>query len=244
MAEAVQAADGSVIYAVTPESLKHYHDTQVTADKIPYDETSSIKAVLEELKDKVEYVPVAVKSFTNNVGTVENGQTITDVTLAWTLDGKPTEVKLGDEAQPLDLNGSKVLTNQAITKNTSWTLSVKDAKEKTASATTSLFFKDKKYYGAAAAPETIDSAFILGLAGKDFGDNLKGDYTLTAGDGEYFFFAMPASWAEPAFWMGGFEGGMNLVKTLDFTNASGAVVSYKVYQSTHPNLGTVAITVK
>lgn len=244
MAEAVQAADGSVIYAVTPESLRHYHDTQVTAEKIKYDDGHSIKDVLAELKDKVEYVPVAVKSFTNNVNTVENGQTITDVTLSWSLAGVPTEVKLGADAQPLDLNGSKVLSKQTITKNTTWTLSVKDAKGKTASASTGIYFKDKKYYGVSAVPSAIDSAFILGLANNAFADNLKGDYKLTSGDGEYFFFAIPASWGTPAFWMGGFEGGMNLVKTLDFTNASGAVVSYNVYQSSHPNLGTVAITVK
>lgn len=237
------AEEASIVYAVTPESLKHYHDTQVIANKIPYGDTN-VGAALDDLKAEIEYVPIGIKSFSNNVGTVEVGQTITSVTLNWSLDGVPTEVNLNDEAQGLDVTGSKQLTGQSIKTNTTWTLTAKDRKNATATRTTGIYFKNKKYFGVSAIPENVDSAFILGLANKDFADSLVGKYSLTAGEGQYFYFAIPASWAKPAFWMGGFEGGINLIKTLDFTNASGAVVSYNVYQSTHPNLGTVAIEVK
>lgn len=240
----VRAADGTTINAVTPETLKYYHDTYVVSDKIPYGD-SNVKAALDDLIDKVNYVPFSIKSFTNNVGTVENGATVTDVTLSWTLAGNPTEVKLGNDAQPLDLAGSKVLSKQNITKNTTWTLTGKDAKNKSDSKTTGVYFKDKKYWGiGTASGNDINNDFVLGLTNA-LADNLKGDYTVTAGDGEYIYFAIPAAWSSmPSFWVGGFEGGFALAKTFDFTNASGATVSYNVFKSVNASLGNTTVTVK
>ena len=45
----------------------------------------------------------------------------------------------------------------------------------------------------------------------------------------------------PTFKVGGFEGGFNLVKTFDHTNASGATVSYDVWQSTNAGLGNTTV---
>ena len=248
-----RAASGEQIAVLTvPEGLgivvrendKRYlrADGALAADKISYGD-----GTVKDALDNLNYVPVSVKSFSNNVNVAENGATITDVTLNWSLGGVPTEVKIGDEAQAVGNTGSKVLTKQTITKNTSWTLTAKDARNKTVSANTGISFKNKKYWGVGkpANADAVDSAFILGLSGKAFADNARGDFSVNAADGNFIFFAVPASFGDsPAFFVGGFEGGFSLYKTFDFINASGATVSYNVFKSTNADLGNTTVTVK
>lgn len=212
------------------------------ADQIAYGD-KTVKDVLDDLN----YVPVSIKSFTNNVGTVERGTTVTDVTFNWSLGGNPTKVTFGRDDVSLDLSGTKTLTKQTIATNTEWALYATDARNATANKKTGVYFKDKKYWGVGspANADAVDSAFILGLAGKSFADNYKGDFTVTAGEGKYIFFAVPATFGNaPAFFVGGFEGGFALYKTFDFTNASGATVSYNVFKSTNAGLGATTVTVK
>lgn len=231
--------------AVTPAGLRHYHDTYVKAGKIPYGAYG--KATVKDALDELLYKPVTVKSFSNNVNVVENGRTITNVTLSWTLTGVPTEVKIGTEAVGTDLTGSKSLTEQNIKSDTSWTITAKDAKGTTATRTTGIKFKNKAYWGVAkpADANAVDSAFILGLTGNTFADGYARDFTVNAAEGNYIFYAYPASFGDgPRYFVGGFEGGFSLYKTFDFTNASGATVSYHVFKSTNPNLGNTTVTVK
>lgn len=225
----------------------------VSADRIPYGD-STIKAILDDLT----YVPADITGFSNNVGTVENGQTITDVKFDWTIKGNPTKVTFtsykngadGDatnEDEVVGNKGSRILTKQTITTNHKWTLSVDDARKHHSSRDTWLVFKNKKYWGV-GKPEnadTVDSAFILALGNSQFADNAKGDFSVNATDGNFIFFAVPQAFGNsPAFYVGGFEGGFSLYKTFDFTNASGATVSYNVFKSTNADLGDTTVTVK
>lgn len=195
---------------------------------------------VKEVLDELTYVAIQISSFTNNVNVAEVGSTVDAVTLAWSTNKTPTTVKLDGTAQDAASKGA-ALTKLGLTKDKTWTLEVGDG-TKTATKTTSVYFKNKKYVGT-AADGTIDSAFILALTGS-FADNLKGDYPLTVNKGQYIFLACPAAWGTPQFWANGFQGGVDLVKTLDFTNASGGTVSYNVFRSTNSGLGTLTLTVK
>ncbi len=216
-----------------------------TAEDVSYGD-SNVKSALDDINQQLEdmnYKAIAINSFSNNVNTAERGSTVTAVNLSWAFSKTPASVTLNDEAQDVKSTG-KNLTGQKITANTTWTLKATDERKATATKTTSITFKDKRYWGVGKpATDDIDSAFILTLNGA-FADNLKGDYTVTAADGNYIYFAAPASWGTPSFWVGGFEGGFDLVKTLDFTNASGAVVSYNVFKSTNADLGDTTVTIK
>lgn len=225
----------------------------VSVDKIPYGD-STVKAILDDLT----YVPADITGFNNNVGTVENGVTVTDVKFTWSIKGHPTKVTFtsyangadGDatsEDQAIDNTGSKTLTKQTIKTNHKWTLGVDDARKHHSSWDSWLVFKDKKYWGVGkpANADAVDSAFILALGNSQFADNYQGDFTVTASDGNFIFFAVPKSFGDsPAFFVGGFEGGFALYKTFDFTNASGATVSYNVFKSTNADLGETTVTVK
>lgn len=216
--------------------------SSITASTIKYGD-STVAAILDDLT----YVPVSINSFTNSVNTVEVGSTVTDVTFNWSLGGKPTEVKFNDTAQATDTTGTTSLTKQTIKTNTGFTLTAKDARNKSVSSQTWIVFKNKKYWGVGkpANADAVDSAFILGLGNSYFADNYRGDFSVNATDGNYIFFAVPKSFGDsPSFFVGGFEGGFALYKTFDFTNASGATVSYNVFKSTNPDLGQTTVTVK
>lgn len=210
----------------------------VSADKVSYGDGTVKDAI-----DQLLYVPVNITSFSNNVNNVENGATVTDVKLSWNVAGTPNSIKLNNTDQALDSKGA-TLTGQSIKTNTTWTLTATDAKGAKSTKTTGIYFKNKRYWGA-AADAAIDSAFILALSGNGLADNLKGDYSMTVADNQHAYFAAPASWGDsPSFWVGGFEGGFSKTATLDFTNASGAVVSYNVFKSTNSGLGAITVTVK
>lgn len=199
---------------------------------------------VQDALDELLYEPVKITSFTNTVNTVENGATVDDVTLNWSIDGSPTSIKLDDVAQDLKAT-SKALTKLGLTANKSWTLVATDGKT-TSTKTTGVYFKNKRYWGVGkpANADAITNEFILGLSGSELADNFQKTFTVTAEDGNYIFFAIPESWGTPRFFVGGFEGGFSLVKTFDFTNASGATVSYNVYQSGNANLGDTTVNVQ
>lgn len=69
-------------------------------------------------------------------------------------------------------------------------------------------------------------------------------FTLNAAAGQHIYYAFPASWGTPRFFVGGFEGGFALLKTFDHKNASGATISYAVWKSTNAGLGNTTVEVK
>lgn len=132
--------------------------------------------------------------------------------------------------------------NLAWKLNKTYTLAVTDARGSKASKTTSVLFHYKRYWGVGGNPaDSVDSTFLLALAGSELGDSKAKTFTVNAAAGQYIWYAIPHSFGTPTFKVGGFEGGFNLVKTFDHTNASGATVSYDVWQSTNAGLGNTTV---
>lgn len=201
------------------------------------DDVTSILARL----DALEYVPIAINSFTNTVGTVEMGRTITSVTFNWSLNKTPTNLKLGTTTLSTSAT-SHTLSGQSITSNTSYTLTATDA-QKSATKTTSISFVNGVYYGAAAI-STVNSEFILSLTRSLQKDGEKAKtFSATAGSNQYIWYAVPTRYGACTFNVGGFDGGFTLVDTISFTNASGFTENYYVYRSDYANLGTQTVKV-
>lgn len=110
------------------------------------------------------------------------------------------------------------------------------------SKTASLVFLNGVYYGTAAAPETIDSAFALGLT-KILTDTRKRTVTVSAAPGEYIWYCFPESMQPATFKVGGFEGGFDLVATIEFTNACEHTEPYYIYRSANAGLGDTTVEV-
>lgn len=225
------------------------------ASKIPYDDTQSVGDVLADLK----YVPISVISVTNDVGTVEKGQKVRAVTVSFgfnnavvkgatlnkvALTADELKAKKKSFSYPAPAEGSTD-PDPALTADTTFTLVGTDNRGATSTKSTTVFFRNGKYYGVGkpANVDAINNDFIAGLT-KTLTDNFRGNFTVDATDGNYIFLAFPSSWGTPKFVVGGFEGGFSKVKTFDYTNPSGFTESYDVYQSGNANLGDTTVVVQ
>lgn len=188
------------------------------------------------------YSKINVNSFTCTPSQAERGATVADVTLAWSVNKTPATLTLDKDAQDTASKGT-TLKAVNLTANRTWTLTATDARKATASRTAGVTFYDKRHWftGAYDADGVTDA--VLNAATGEYATARAKSFTLTAGEGQYIYYAFPASWGTPTFKVGGFEGGFGLLKTFDHVNASGGTVSYAVWKSTNANLGKTTVEV-
>ena len=88
-----------------------------------------------------------------------------------------------------------------------------------------------------------DKAFVAGLTKVLSGLHVPARSMVTAGEGEFIYYAIPHRLGTPSFTVGGFEGGFSLLKTFDYENPAGYTESYDVYKSTNANLGATKVVI-
>jgi hypothetical protein len=193
------------------------------AAAVTYD--SALYANVQEALDAILYVAPKVNSFTNSANTVEQGSTVASVTLNWSFNKAMTSVKLnGGDVDPA---ASSTVIAGPFTSNQSWTLTASDGTN-TTSATTSITFAQKRYWGASPL-ESLDDPDIIALGGSEFASNFDKTVSYDCTGGKYPYIAYPASFGRPsAVTVGGLAFSDFIVATQDFTNASGFESSYFV----------------
>lgn len=222
----------------------------VSADDVSYanaqiPSASNVESALDTIISKIYYVEPKVDSFTMAPSTTdyEIGQSVSDIVFNWTYNKDVVSQTLTDCA----LADATVRTATAAgpyTATKTFTLSASDG-EKTATATKTISFRHKVYWGSAASAATYDSAFILALSGKKFATNYKGTYSMNVATGEYGFLAYPNSWGMVSSWyIGGFETETFDCGTVEFTNASGNTTTFRIVRTTQPGLGEIAPEVR
>ena len=112
-------------------------------------------------------------------------------------------------------------------------------------------FYNGVYYGVSAIPEAYNSEFIIALGNsgkKTLRSSKLTSFSVTAGDGQYIFYCLPVSMGTCSFKVGGFDGGFDLVATLDgdnkYENEHGHLEAYRIYRSTNAGLGATNVEVK
>ena len=203
--------------------------------------TNLDKAEIGSRLADLEYVPIEIISFTNNVGTVEIGSTIKSVVFEWKLNKRAEKQNIGS------MSVSAILSNYMqsglnVTQNTSWTLRVSDERSRTVEKTTSITFLNGVYYGVAESVETIDSNFVLGLS-KTLTSTKSRTINVTADSGQHIYYCVPTRFGTCNFNVGGFDGGFEKVTTFDFTNSFSYTESYDVYKSSNSGLGSTTIKI-
>ena len=212
------------------------------ADKVTYGNYGydSVKDAL----DAALYKAPVINSFTNDVNTVEKGSTVTAVNLSWSTNKTPAKLTLDGAALDDVAATKKALTGLTLTEAKWWTLEMTDEKGNKASKSTGISFVNGVYSGTGTADgDAINKEFIAGLA-KTLSTSAKRDYTFNAEGGQYCYIAFPASYGAVTPNIGGFDGGMKIVKTFDYENPSGFTESYFVYRTTNAGLGAVTIKLK
>lgn len=199
---------------------------------------------IAEINSKIAdilYEAISITSFTNNIGTVEKGSTVANVTLSWKTNKAPTALALDGGA--IDSALTSITTDSlSLTSNKTWTLVATDERDATSTRTTKITFLNGVYYGAIDSIATIDNAAILGLT-KKLQSSKAITFTATANDGQYIVYALPEAYGTPAFNVGGFDGGFSLHSTFSFTNSSEHTESYCVWISDNMGLGETTVKV-
>jgi len=206
------------------------------ADEIMLADGTSIQDAI----DKLNYKAINITAFTNNVNTVEMGSTVSAITFNWSVNKKPTKLEFDGESIDTTLT-TKALTAQSITANKSFTLKATDEKGAVSTKTTGVTFMNGLYYGVGTVEaEGVTNEFVQGLT-KNLATGKGKTFTVNAASGQYIYYCIPARFGKPSFKVGGFEGGFELLKTFDYTNASGYTESYYVYRSSNASLGNTTV---
>jgi hypothetical protein len=204
------------------------------ADEIAYDNAtySTVQAALDALL----YVAPHIASFTNSVGTVEIGTTVSAVTLAWTLNKTMTSLALDHGIGSVLGLASKSLTGLTLTTDTTYTLTAGDG-QNTTSAQTTIAFRNRRYWGAVDS-ESLDNAGILALS-SEFATDYQKSVTYDATGGKYLYYAFPASFGTPSHvTVGGLSFSDFTVSAMSFTNASGHTETYNVIRLNNRQTGS------
>jgi hypothetical protein len=196
-----------------------------TASEVSYD--NATYANVQAALDGLLYVAPIIKSFSNNVGTVEIGSTVSSLTLAWSLNKAMTSLSInGGVGSVLGLT-SKSLTGLSLTDDITYSLTAADG-QNTTSAETTIAFRNKRYWGVSAS-ESLDNAGVLGLSGSEFATDFEKSITYDATGGRYLYYAFPETFGTPSHvTVGGLAFSDFTVSILSFTNASGHTEAYNV----------------
>lgn len=223
-------------------------DVEVDATLTLSGKAADSKAVgdrLGKIEDNIAdllYEPISITAFIHDAGTQEMGAALESVRLTWATSKTPTVLELDGEA--LDANATFYIpVNQVFTETTTWTLKAIDERGAAATKSATLSFQNGIYYGAAAAPETIDSTFIMALANKVLSGTKNRTVSISGGDGLYAWYAYPKRLGASLFNIGGFDYEYE-AEEVSFTNTLGYTEDYYVYRSGQYAPASLSVTVK
>lgn len=226
--------------------LTQYLDTFITElrDLVnpfnqPYtnSDNPSISTVGEAL-DQLLYKGLTIQStVTPNIA--EIGETVPEVKFSWKYNKNVTQQSFDGTDIGLDI---REVALQDVTSTISKSLQAFDG-ENTKKVVMSITFKLASYYGVSESTPT-NSEEIISRFTRDLNFYKGSSVTITAQDNQYIYLMLPKSMGQVQFYVGGFEGGFQIVDpNFQFTK-NGVTNSYILYKSDNPGLGTTTINTK
>lgn len=233
-------------YIERQTDLTQYLDTFVTElrdlvnpFKQPYtnSDNPSISTVGEAL-DQLLYKELTIKSkVTPNIA--ERGEIIPEVEFSWEYNKNIISQKLDN----IDISpDTRSITLSNIRQTISKSLWATDGKS-TKTTTMAIQFKLASYYGV-SNKTTLTSDDIINSFTRDLNFQKGSSVTITAQDNQYIYFMLPKSMGQVQFYVGGFEGGFQVVDSNFQFTKNGATNRYILYRSDNPGLGTTTINIK
>ena len=197
----------------------------------------SISTVGEAL-DQLLYKELTIQStVTPNIA--EIGETVPEVKFSWKYNKNITQQSFDGTDIGLDI---REVALQDVTSTTSKSLQAFDG-ENTKKVVMSITFKLASYYGVSESTPT-NSEEIISRFTRDLNFYKGSSVTITAQDNQYIYLMLPKSMGQVQFYVGGFEGGFQIVDpNFQFTK-NGVTNSYILYKSDNPGLGTTTINTK
>lgn len=194
----------------------------------------------EDSHYKTMTVSISPSSLTYEIGPTSLTK---DITFTWSF---------SNELSSLTFRGNTLPTNQTsetvtgISSTSSYTVkgTRKDGNKETKSATASVYFYNRYYFGYAPDPGIIDSTFIKTLTYKKGWADSRKTFTATPNcpTDNYIWYAYPSRLGASKFKLNGFNANF-VLSTVKFTNDSGYEEEYYVYRSVEHSLGSIEVQV-
>jgi hypothetical protein len=206
------------------------------------DINSQIDRIWEEM-DGMTYIPLSILSFEAENPLHEIGETVTKKVFTWSLSDTPSKnllINNVDTGKAVK-EGYYELQSLLVTEKENFTLTAEDKKGNKFTAITPIEFANNVFYGSYAI--TDDYVTMISKLQASLQKTRKCEFTTTAGEGQYIYYAAPVSYGECAFASGGFSGGFTKVANIQYVNAYNKTFSYDIYRSVEAGLGQTTITV-
>ena len=217
----------------------------ITAAKVSYFNNGYPNIVnVEQALNKLMYSAPTL-SASNTVGTVEIGTIIRDFTINWNITtGSNIINSLSLTPGPgiLDLGlRSYSFSNQNITANKSFTISISDGVTPK-SASTTIAFSHKRYWGA-SSKDILSDADILALNNEFSGSRSKtiNPFVCSA---QYMYYIFPDSLGAPTFQVNGLPNTDWILVQREFINSVGLSAQFRIYRSGNLLTGSYNVVVQ
>ena len=201
-------------------------------------------STVQDALDSLLRSPPTIASMTG--GSInQKGQTITTVSIGWTLSGDAAIYSTLTDYLSFDANVTPnpyVFTGLTLTTEKTYTMTVGDGTANPSStASQTVHFSQKLYYGN-SANTTLISAQIVALQ-HSLSVTATADTRLhtlfMGGGGNYLYICYPTAYGAGAIWVNGlFDASFQSVGTVSVTNESGGIEDYYTYRSLYTQLGT------
>lgn len=179
--------------------------------------------------------PFTITSYTVNNTIFELGSS-NEVVLRWTYNEDVKSQNINNEI--LD-NSLRSKSYGGVTSNTNYTLSCTSNKGVSRSKSVSVNFYNGIYYGVSSNVNYNSS--LIRLFTKTISNSKARTIAVNASSGQYIYYCLPSRLGVPIFNVGGFEGGFELVSTINFTNTYGYTENYDIYKSSNSGLGVTTV---
>ncbi len=189
------------------------------------------------------YSAPSIATFINNRNNVEIGSTASSTILDWTLSGNaPTNQSINQGIGSVAVGNYTKTDSSSYSTNRTYVLTITDGVT-TNTASTSVSFLNKEYVGVSATvPASISDGQIIAMTGS-FATSRAISFSASP-SAQYIYVAYPASFGAATFTVNGLPNTDWTLTTRNFVNASGATVSYRIYNSNNLLTGTYAVVVQ
>lgn len=226
----------------SPEAWTAAHWEELTVGE-------GLSVLKEEVVDLIEaynYKPISFVSASVSPTAVETGAPLANMSASWNLSKVPASLTVNHASVTPQKVGSVTLSGVDSATITATDNGAPGIAPASASRTVSVARINAIYYGTAALPQLVDSAFIMGLASSGAKEvstarARPNGIVVTAGAGELIWYAYPKRLGMSEFQIGALAGGF-VVEEVSFVNSySAPAEAYYVYHNEQPGLGTVTV---
>jgi hypothetical protein len=174
--------------------------------------------------------------FTATPNIAEIGQSVPSVLLEWEYDRPVNNQSIDLGAIPLLQGQRSVTVTGPFTSNQTWTLT-SNAGVGNVAAIAQLLFQSRRMWGL-STDTTPNQGTLDSLSEQGLDIDRTDDVQFNNCGGQYLYFAWPASFGDPTFYVNGFKSTAWIKTVLNFTNAYSYVQSYYAFRSLYKQYGT------